>query len=221
MLEINLLPKEYRKRKFRLELEKNALLVIGVGFAILILMAAYTMFFQVFPANTLDKKIAAARAENQNYEREIKLVNALTEQKNLIIARISTIKVLDNDRDVWVSVIADLGSRIPDYLWLVGFEPATKGAGEAQAATTKASIKGKSYSLNSLATYLIRLKKSPYLKNVSLASIRLVEEQLPEGSGSYESYHFTINCDLTLSSTEETQTEKMMTTGKLAAGSQF
>jgi Tfp pilus assembly protein PilN len=221
MLEINLLPKEYRKRKFRLELEKNALLVIGAGLAALIILASYSVFFQVIPARALDKKIAAARAENQNYEREIKLVNALTDQKNLIIARMSTIEVLDHDREVWVNVIADLGSRVPDYLWLVGVEPATKGATDAQATSRQTSIKGKSYSINSLATFLIRLKKSPYLNNVSLISIRLVEEQLPEGSGSYESYHFTINCDLTLSSTEETQTEKMMTTGKLAAGSEF
>jgi len=221
MLEINLLPKEYRKRKFRLELEKNALLVIGAGLAVLILLGAYTVFFQMFPGGALDRKIAAAKTENQKYEAEIKLVNALTDQKNLILARMSTIEVLDHDRDVWVNVIADLGGRVPDYLWLTGFEPATKGAAEAQNVPTQTSIKGKSYSINSLATFLVRLKKSAFLNNVALVSIRLVEEQLPEGNGSYESYHFTINCDLILSSTEETQTEKMLTTGKLAAGSEF
>jgi len=221
MIEINLLPREYRKRKFQITLEKNTLYVIGAGVAVLILLAAYSMFFQVIPGNDLDKKIMAAREEAAKFDAEIKLVNELTEKKNLMIARMGTIKVLDRDRDAWIKVISDLGGRIPDYLWLTDFEYAVQGESEQTNVPSMATIKGKSFSINSLATFLIRLKKSPHLNNIDLVSIKLVEEQGGTDVGAYEAYNFTINCDLLLSGTKNAQTEKILASGKLAAGSEF
>lgn len=223
MIKINLLPKEYQKKRFSIALEKNSLYVIAGGISVLILLAAYSMFFQIIPANTLDKKIKQDRAEAKNYDAEIKLVNQLNAQKDLILTRMSTIEQLDRNREAWVNLISDFGSRLTDYLWLSRFggtAGSDKKAGE-QAVPGKTIIEGRSFSINSLATFIIRLKRSPYLDNVNLVSVLLEEDQADDGGESYEAYHFVINCDLVLEGTDAVLTENKASADKLAAGSEF
>jgi Tfp pilus assembly protein PilN len=197
MIEINLLPKEYQKRKFRVTLEKNTLYVIGSGLLVLILLSAYSVIFQVLPSRDLSKKINEARIEAQNYDSEIALIKELTEKKNLILARMRTIEELDHDRDLWVKVISDLSSRIPNYLWLTNFSKQataeTEQAAAADGGLWHSKIEGKSFSINSLATFLIRLKKSPYLENIEITKIEL-DLALQQA----KAYNFAINCDLKL-----------------------
>ena len=77
MIEINLLPKEYQKKRFRLTFEKNTLYVIGGGVIVLALLAAYTVFFQVLPCKSITKKIEVAKADSASLSSEIQLVNEL------------------------------------------------------------------------------------------------------------------------------------------------
>ncbi|MCD6161880.1 MAG: PilN domain-containing protein [candidate division Zixibacteria bacterium] len=214
MIEINLLPKIYQKKKFGIKLDKNTLYVIGGGIGVLVLLFAYSLIFQIMPANSLSEKIKTARIEAAQYDSEIALIKELKSKKNLILSRISTIEVLDRDRDAWINVISDLGSRVPNYLWLTGFEQASGGTQEGEPAKT--TINGRSFSINSLATFLIKLKKSPYLKNIEISTIALEEEM------DVESYTFTINCDLMLTGFEDMiDSEKTLIAGKQAAGSEF
>jgi Tfp pilus assembly protein PilN len=214
MIEINLLPKEYQKRKFRLALEKNTLYVIGGGVIILALLAAYTVFFQVLPGNSLNKKIEIAQADSAALSSEILMVNELTEKKNRLLARMSTIELLDRNRETWINVTSDLGARIPDYLWLTELTQAPQTSEEGEV-NIKAFIQGRSFSLNSLATFIVRLKKSHYFKNIEISKIQLIEEK------GAEVYSFTINCDLYLNRTSEALAQNKTVTGKLVAGSEF
>jgi Tfp pilus assembly protein PilN len=223
MIKINLLPKEYQKKRFSVSLEKNALYLVGGGLAILILLAAYTLFFQVMPSKSLDSKIELARQEAANYDKEIALVNKLNAQKDLILTRMRTIERLDRDREVWIKFVSDLGSRITDYLWLTKFGAASAAQpapGEA-AAPSKTVIEGRSFSLNSLATFLVRLKRSPYLSNLDLVQVTLEEETAGEANQLYEAYYFVIHCDLVLAGMDAAQTEDKTSADKLAAGSEF
>lgn len=214
MIEINLLPKEYQKKKFRLALEKNTLYIIGVGVIILALLAAYTVFLQVLPSNSLNKKIEIAQADSAALSSEILMVNELTEKKNRLLARMSTIELLDRHRETWISVTSDLGARIPDYLWLTELTQALQASEEGEG-NIKAYIQGRSFSLNSLATFIVRLKKSPYFKNIEISKIQLIEEK------GAEVYSFIINCDLYLNRTSEALAQNKTITGKLVAGSEF
>jgi Tfp pilus assembly protein PilN len=221
MIKINLLPKEYQKKRFSVALDKNTMYVIAGGAAVLILLVAYTFFFQILPLNKLQENIEYAKLESEKFNDEIRLVNELKQQKNLILTRMGTIEELDRGRDAWVNVISDLGSRITDYLWLTGFSQTPVGdqtEGSVPAATT---IEGRSFSINSLATFLIRLKKSPYLSNVDLVSVELKEEQAGMNAAAYEAYSFKISCNLILGTTENIESEKKLIADKLATGSEF
>jgi Tfp pilus assembly protein PilN len=222
MIRINLLPKEYQRRKFSVALNKNALYVLSGGVAVLILLAAYSFFFQILPARSLDKEIQIAKQEAESYNDEINLVQELNSQKSLILTRMRTIEELDQNRDAWVEVISDLGSRITDYLWLSSFgnAPLDNPSGAA-IGPQRTVIEGKSFSINSMATFLVRLKKSPFLKNIELVSVKLEEEQLNLENTSYEAYTFQISCDLSLGNTVVVETEKNVAADKLATGSEF
>lgn len=213
MIEINLLPKEYQKKRFRLAFEKNTLYVIGGGVIVLILLAAYTMFFQVLPYKSLTKKIEVAQADSVSLSSEIQLVNELMGKKDKLLARMSTIELLDRNREIWIKIISDLGVRIPDYLWLTEFRQSRLG--EGIEGKIKASILGRSFSLNSLATFIVRLKKSPYFNHIEISTIQLIEEK------GAEVYSFTINCELYLSQASETLAQEKTLTGRLVAGSEF
>jgi Tfp pilus assembly protein PilN len=223
MIRINLLPREYQKKKFSLSLERNTLYVIGGGVAILIILAAYSLFFQVMPIRSLDKAIMTFRQDAEKYADEIKLVNELNAQKDLILTRMGTIEELDRGREVWVNLVSDLSSRLTDYLWITKFGMGGGGERSQQAnATSRTVIEGQSFSLNSLATFLVRLKRSPSLSNIDLVSITLEEDTGGnEGGRPYESYHFTIQCDLVMAGANATQTEGNIPADKLATGSEF
>jgi len=221
MIRINLLPKDYQRRKFSVALDKNTLYVISGGVALLILLAAYSFFFQILPVRSLDKEIQIARHEAESYNEQIKLVQELNGQKSLILTRMRTIEELDQNREAWVDVISDLGSRITDYLWLTNFGNAPLENPGGVAGPVRTVLEGKSFSINSMATFLVRLKKSPYLKNIDLVSVKLEEEQLNMENTSYEAYTFQISCDLSLGSTVAIETEKNVAADKLATGSEF
>ncbi|MCP4583209.1 MAG: hypothetical protein GY839_16495 [candidate division Zixibacteria bacterium] len=221
MIKINLLPKEYQKKRFSIALDKNTMYVIAGGAAVLVLLAAYTFFFQIIPLNDLEDKIELAKSEAQEFNAQISLVNELKQQKNLILTRMGTIEELDRGRDAWVNVIGDLGSRITDYLWLTGFSQLPVGDPTQGAVVSSTTIEGKSFSINSLATFLIRLKKSPYLDNIDLVSVTLEEEQAAINTVAYEAYGFKISCSLTLGTNEIIQSEKKLVANKLATGSEF
>jgi type IV pilus assembly protein PilN len=203
MIDINLLPKEYQKKKFRIELEKNTIYVIGTGLLVLALLSAYTVFFQFLPLKSLDKKIYEAKTEAQKYDSEIALVKELEEKKNLILTRMRTIEELDQNRDIWVKVVSDLGSRIPNYLWLTKFSKLAAGGTDQvdlrAGGVWKTEVEGMSFSLNSVATFLIRLKRSSYFKNVEIKKI-----EIDKSNQEINAYLFVINCDLVFGDIDNT-----------------
>jgi Tfp pilus assembly protein PilN len=239
MIEINLLPKEYQKRKFKFSLEKNTIYVVAAGVVVLILLAAYTFMFQVMPINKIGKNIVAYQQEESKFDPQIAKIDSLENLQKLIMTRLTAIDLLDRDRGAWIAVCSDLGSRITDYLWITDFrqlmpeavispkpgtnpdegietKPKTKPvAPPVDLSIRKATIKGQSFSLNSIATFIIRLKKSPFFNGIELMNIKLTEQN------NAESYEFTINCNLNFNGTEKQTTDNIALAGNVGAGAQF
>jgi Tfp pilus assembly protein PilN len=241
MIEINLLPKEYQKRKFKLTLEKNTIFVIGVGVAALLLLSIYSYLFQVIPIGKIGKDIISYQQEEKKFDPQIAKIDSLDNLKKNMIARVSAIDILDHDRGLWIDICSDLGSRVSDYLWITEFRqliaeaavvakpPAMdESGGEARkpvantpaaapvvAINNRATIKGQSFSLNSIATFIIKLKNSPYFNNIELTSVKLVDVQ------GAEAYEFVINSNLIFNRTEKNTTENVALAGNVSTGSQF
>lgn len=209
MIEINLLPKELRKRKGLFTLKKNTAYLLGAG-GVLILLLIFITIIQGVRTQGLNRKIAEAQKRKEELKESIRLVDALGELKNKILQRLSAIESLDKDRSTWIEIMEDLSSRVPDYLWLTTFKenpPVVPSAAEAQTTATQegtvdtlkqvpsalgktVTIEGYSFSLNSLATFMINLMRSEYFKNVELGYIKLAELE------KQKAYSFQLSSDL-------------------------
>ncbi len=182
MIEINLLPKELQWKRFRFALDKNILYILAVGIIIALGMAAYSYIYQAGNIAGLQKEINDAREEESKYSAEIQKIDEIAERKVQILARMSAIQLLDQNRDYWVNLMEDLVRRVPEYVWLTSIQQAPATGQPAQPAgapriSAQSTIKGYSFSLNALATFLVRLKKSNTFKSVELSSIILQESE--------------------------------------------
>ncbi|HBC45770.1 MAG TPA: hypothetical protein DEO84_08785 [candidate division Zixibacteria bacterium] len=204
MIEINLLPKDLQRSRFHVKLDKNLVMVLSGCVALIGVMAIYSYFFQARTLSMLDKKLAISRAETAKYTSEIVKIDEISRKKEQILSRMTTIQLLDKNREYWVSLLGDLADRVPEYVWLTSIRQAAEATPVTQATpntpvaaqpTTIASgsrstLEGYSFSLNAMATFLIRLKKSDYFANIEIASIKL--QQLEKA----DAYNFKLNCDL-------------------------
>jgi Tfp pilus assembly protein PilN len=202
MIEINLLPKDLQKKRFGFKLDKNIVMVLSGCIGLLAVMAIYSYIFQAGRYADLEKQLQISRAETAKYAPEITKIDEIGKKKSQILERMSSIEVLDRNREYWVTLMEDLASRVPEYVWLtnvkqapvtpVSAPPATVNAPTAPVAPiqAKSSIEGYSFSLNALATFLVRLKKSDMLTNVEIASIKLQEIEKANA------YNFKLTCEM-------------------------
>jgi type IV pilus assembly protein PilN len=182
MIEINLLPKELQWKRFRFALDKNILYILAVGTVITLGMGVYSYIFQASSIAGLQEEISKAREEESKYSAEIQKIDEIAARKTQILARMSAIQLLDQNRDYWIDLMEDLVRRVPEYVWLTSVQQApavgqTAQQAGAPAAPARSTLKGYSFSLNALATFLVRLKKSDLLMDVELSSIVLQENE--------------------------------------------
>lgn len=209
MIEINLLPKEYRRRATPLHFNKKWLYAGAAVCLVFVLLAGMTFYKQQMIRN-MDKKIVAAQKERMSLENDIKLIDGLTNLKQNLLTRLSAIEKLDMDRGMWVTIMEDLSSRVPELLWLtnVSEEDLRQKAAEQRKANNPrnlgqavqdtvefqmpsrrpAVIEGYAYTLNSIASFLVGVMKSEYFDDIELAYAR------QENVEDLDAYNFKINC---------------------------
>jgi Tfp pilus assembly protein PilN len=219
MIEINLLPRDLRRKRFSFKLEKGIVVALSAALALIAVMAAYSFVFQAGKYTKLEKQLAQAKAETEKYAPEIAKIDEIGRRKEQILARMSAVQVLDRDREYWVTLMEDLAGRVPEYVWLTNVRQAPKvvqAVAQTPGATptppptaAKSTLEGYSFSLNSLATLLVRLKKSDFFDNIEIASIKLQDVEKTRA------YNFKLNCDLVTSmpinlDTQTAQAEVML-----------
>jgi Tfp pilus assembly protein PilN len=190
MIEINLLPKELKRRGTGFAFDKS-LFYMGAIALILVALFVAISIFQGFKLKALDKNIADAKRRTEELKKTIELVDALIDLKGKLLQRMSAIETLDKNRTTWVYILEDLSQRVPENLWLSvlreeetstgspkGTEADTTASKVALASSTrKMNMEGYAYSINSLALFLIEMMKSDYFKNMELQFIKKSETE--------------------------------------------
>lgn len=210
MIQINLLPKEYRRRVRPFQFDKKwiyATAAVGLVFALLFSLTIY----KKHKISTLNKKIVSVQRQRRALEKDIKLIDGLTELKQKLMTRMTAIENLDKNRGMWVSIMEDLSTHIPELLWLTGVsEEQPKAEKNRSKKPTKANIKksaeaeadstavaprkkatnidGYAYTLNSVASFMVGLMKSDYFKDIELAYAK------QESMENIAAYNFRITC---------------------------
>ncbi len=212
MIEVNLLPKAYRKRTKTFRFDKKATYMAVTAGVIALLLVVVTLY-QKYQLTSIAGKIAHASAEKARLQEDIRVIDDLTVLKERIIMRMEAIEKLDRYRSTWVRVLEDLNQRVPEYMWLtrvseIAQDASVKkqpknipGQDVAVDSTEKTEfamfdkpvpteIEGYAFTLNSIASFLIGLTKSEFFENIDLAFAR--EEEVM-GIGTYK---FRVMCDL-------------------------
>jgi Tfp pilus assembly protein PilN len=140
MIEINLLPKDYLKSSRSLNLGKSGFYIVGGAVGVVIMLIVVT-FYQMRQLNTLEDNIAKANERAAMLQKDIKLVDGLLDVKTKINQRVQAVEKLDRHRTVWVRLMEDIATDVPDFVWLAEFrekqEKAAPAANPQQAGQPK------------------------------------------------------------------------------------
>jgi Tfp pilus assembly protein PilN len=184
-IEINLLPTELKRKRRGLTFDKSVA-ILAAAFGLLVVLVLAVSVFQGIRLKSLDGQIAEAQRKVDEYKKNIELVDALVQVKDKLLQRMSAIEALDKNRTVWVRIMEDLSRRVPDYLWLSllmeevpptvavpdSGTDSTAATAPVEPPTNRVTIEGYSYSLNSLASFLMG---SQYFKNMELEYVKRAE----------------------------------------------
>lgn len=227
MIQINLLPKEFRRKTGAPSLGRSGYYAAGAVAGLVLLIAVVTIFQRV-QLTQLGQKMDVARFRTEQLQKDIAVVDALIDVKAKIMQRMEAVERLDRHRTVWVRILEDISDRVPEYTWLSaikesGLESASKtkskgakgtagktaaqAAKEADSAAVKpdeskmpfraVSIEGYSFTLNSLANFMINLMNSHFFSDVEMASVEEVQFQ------KQKAYSYTVTATLHFLSDEE------------------
>jgi Tfp pilus assembly protein PilN len=223
MIEINLLPREFRKKSVSLSFGKSGLYVIAGVVGVLVMLAGITIY-QMRQLSTLEANIRKARQRAAMLEKDIKLVDALIDVKQKIHRRMAAVEQLDSHRSTWVRILEDVARNVPEFVWLGRFKEEPREMPDSlsnqqakqtaqqpnqqqgqQGQTTasvdpwirRAEVEGFAFTLNALASFMINMMRSDYFDNVELVSTDEVTFQ------EQKAYNFVLTCDLHYLSDEE------------------
>lgn len=205
MIKINLLPKQFSKRSGGFSLGKHGIYTIIAGVGILLMFGAVSAW-QLYKMNELDSQMQIARARTVQLEKDIRLVDALMDIKGKITNRLEAVERLDRHRSAWVRILEDLSKDVPDFIWLAKFteQKSKKAANDTSAAQVQvnaeikpAEIEGFGFTLNALASFMIKLMRSDYFDNIDLVN---TEEFT---FGKQKAYNFKLSCNVHYLSDED------------------
>lgn len=186
MININLLPKEYRKRSGGVHLGKTGIYAI-VAVVGVVCMVALITFYQIYQLQELDNKISVARYRTQQLQKDIQVVDALIDVKGKIMQRMEAVDKLDRHRTVWVKILEDINRQVPEFTWLTKFgeierkiSPQQNNANDTNKVEIDTSkrpyeIEGYSFTLSSIANLMINMMRSNYFSEVEMILVEEVE----------------------------------------------
>ena len=213
MIEINLLPKDYRKRSFDFSLGKTGIYAIAGAVGVVLMLVAVT-FYQSHQLSELDDNIAKAKQRAAMLQKDIQLVDALIEVKSKINVRMQAVESLDRHRSAYVRILEDVARNVPEFIWLARFEEDKTAAPKPETDKTADGevkepvepvvanakhmvVEGYAFTLNALAKLMINMMRSDYFDEVELVSTE--EKKLEK----HEAYNFVLTTNMHFISDEE------------------
>jgi len=222
MININLIPKQYLKRSGGVSLGKHGIYAAAAVCGIILMLGAVTVY-QLHQMRELSGQMEIARSRTAQLEKDIKMVDALIDIKAKITNRMEAVERLDRHRGAWVRILEDLTRNIPEFVWLSSFveipeKPAVSAPKPGQAGKNapppkvetatvvsaptgpivrSAEIEGFTFTLNALASFMIKMMRSNFFEDVDLVYSKEI------AFGKQKAYNFKLSCNVHYLSDEE------------------
>lgn len=113
MIEINLLPEEFRRReiKFKLEIPKNLILKVLGGIVSIHLILGIITFIRKLQLDNLNKRFPKIEAEKRTYD-------SLKKEMEILEKNISFFNQLETKKILWSKKLNFISDHIPKGVWL-------------------------------------------------------------------------------------------------------
>ncbi len=205
MIKINLLPKQYQKRSGGLSLGKQGKYAVAAAFGVILLLGTVTSY-QMYQMSELEEQMKIARMRTEQLRKDIQLVDALTDIKYKITNRLEAVERLDRHRSAWVKILEEVARNVPEFVWLSSFTESSGNVSKPNDTTTQVQstpsvrpveIEGFTFTLNALATFMIKMMRSNYFDEVDMANVEEIS------FGEQKAYNFKLDCNVHYLSDEE------------------
>ena len=161
MVHINLLPVREIQRRLK---ARRQIINFLVGLVCLLVALGGVSYYQGMQADQLRSELARLKQEKQKYSRILAKIKKLEKDKALLEKRIGIIKQLKKSSSLTVHILDEIAHITPSKrMWLTSLSQ----SGENLQLT------GMALDNRTIAKYMEDLKKSPYIKSVSLTSSSL------------------------------------------------
>jgi len=161
MIRINLLPfRAARKR----ENIKRQLTTFGLTILLLIIMMGYEFLSLNSTLASLNRKRTGIKKELAEYKSTINKINRLQKRINAIKKKLGIIKTLERGKSGPVHLLDEISKAVPkDRLWIDSLQE-SKG---------RLALRGIAKDYSTVARFMVNLKKSKYIRSVTLGSTQL------------------------------------------------
>ncbi len=205
MIKINLLPKQYQKRSGTFSLGKQGKYAVIAVVGVFLLLGSITSY-QTYQMGELEEQMQIARMRTQQLKKDIQLVDALTDIKRKITNRLQAVERLDRHRSAWVKILEEVARNVPEFVWLSSFTELSENTQSSSDTTQQIEVipsvrpvelEGFTFTLNALATFMIKMMRSNYFDHVDMAHVEEIS------FGEQKAYNFKLDCNVHYLSDEE------------------
>ncbi len=161
MVRINLLPVREIKRRAQ---AKQQLTLFALGMLCFLSLLGIVGFMQSSKASQLQQEVTKINQEKQRYTKILNDIKKLEQDRALFEKRIGIIDKLKAESSLTVHILDEVANNTPTKrMWLSSL---------SQSGNTL-SISGMALDNRTIAQYMERLEKSPYIRSVNLANSSL------------------------------------------------
>ncbi len=161
MVHINLLPVREIKRRLK---ARRQIINFFIGLLCLFVALGGVAYLQASKADQLRKELSLINSEIQGYKKVLAKIKKLEQDKALLEKRIGIIRQLKKSSSLTVHILDEIANITPTKrMWLTSL---------AQTGSTL-QLSGMALDNRTIAKYMEDLKRSPYIKSVSLTSSSL------------------------------------------------
>ncbi len=148
-------------------IKMGALYIIGI--AVVVVIIALFLIIQSSKIGGLNRNITELRTRLDELKVYVATVDSLKKREKELLALISPIRELNQNRFLIAHILDEVSARIPEFTWLTMLNVSAQNI----------NIKGTTASNLLVADFMNRLEESPYIANVDLTVLekKTIEKQ--------------------------------------------
>lgn len=187
MIEVNLLPMEYRvvRKDYSYLTDRRA--VWGTVLVVTVLVLVWLHFMTlVATATSREGQIEDLRKEIKKYDTVKTEIKRLEDIKAKQEAKNVSLKSISVSKKRWVRIFEDINASLPPHTWIISIKEETDKQDQL-------AIQARSFVFQEVAGFMLQLERRPFFLPPNLESIEQVKA---EGTQNATAFSFTLHCPL-------------------------